>query len=69
MMSLISACVDLKRISGVLVTFQTAAVILTFVLVAFLSCFGHIKQLSALLLFLVHLAWVGLLTLIPRFRN
>ena len=41
----------------------------TFVLVAFLSCFGHIKQLSALLLFLVHLAWVGLLTLIPRFRN
>ena len=69
MMSLVSACVELKRMSGVLVTFQTAAVILTFVLVAFLSCFGHIKQLSALLLFLVHLAWVGLLTLIPRFRN
>ncbi len=69
MMSLVSACVELKRMSGVLVTFQTAAVILSFVLVAFLSCFGRIKQLSTLLLFLVHLACVGLLTLIPRFRR
>lgn len=69
MMSLIAACVEQKRVTGVLVAIQTAALILGFVLVAFLSCFGFIRQLSAFLLFGFEMFWVALLVLLPRFRR
>ncbi len=69
MMSLISACVDLKRTTGVLVAIQTAAVILGFVFVAALACFGAMNQLSAFILFLFQLFWVGILLLLPKLRR
>ncbi len=69
MMSLIAACVEHKRTAGILVAIQTAAVVLGFVLVAFVSCFGAIRQLSAFVLLLFQLFWVGVLVILPRFRR
>ncbi len=69
MMSLIAACVEQKRMAGVLVAIQTAALILGFVLVAFLSCFGFIRQLSAFLLFGFEMFWVAVLVLLPKLRR
>ncbi len=69
MMSLISGCVEQKRTAGMLVAIQTAAVILGFVLVALVACFGAMRQLSAFMLFLFELFWVGVLVLLPRFRR
>ncbi|WP_322199964.1 hypothetical protein [Acutalibacter intestini] len=69
MMSLISACVEQKRTAGILVAIQTAAVVLGFVLVALLACFGGMRQLSTLVLFLFELFWLGLLVLIPKLRR
>ena len=68
-MSLIAACVEQKRMAGVLVAIQTAALILGFVLVAFLSCFGFIRQLSAFLLFGFEMFWVAVLVLLPKLRR
>lgn len=69
MMSLVAACVEQKRTTGMLVAIQSAAVILGFVLVAFLSCFGEVRQISSFLLFVFQLFWTGLLLVLPRFRR
>ena len=69
MMSLIAACVEQKRTVGMLVAVQTAAVIMGFVLVAAVACFGGATQLSALILIGFQALFVGLLTIIPRFRR
>ncbi len=69
MMSLIAACVEQKRTTGMLVAIQSAAVILGFVLVAFMSCFGEIRQVSSFLLFAFQMFWTALLLVLPRFRR
>ncbi len=69
MMSLIAACVEQKRTTGMLVAIQSAAVILGFVLVAFMSCFGEIRQVSSFLLFAFQMLWTALLLVLPRFRR
>ena len=69
MMSLIAACVEQKRTVGMLVAIQTTAVVLGFVLVGFLACFGALKQMSAMILLLFELVSVGILALLPRFRR
>ena len=68
-MSLIAACVEQKRTTGMLVAIQSAAVILGFVLVAFMSCFGEIRQVSSFLLFAFQMFWTALLLVLPRFRR
>ncbi len=69
MMSIVAACVEQKRTTGMLVAIQSAAVILGFVLVAFMACFGEIRRVSALLLFLFQLFWTGVLLVLPKFRG
>lgn len=69
MMSLVAACVEQKRTTGMLVAIQSAAVILGFVLVAFMACFGEIRQVSSFILFAFQLFWTVLLLLLPKFRR
>lgn len=69
MMSLIAACVEQKRTTAMLVAIQSAAVILGFVLVAFMACFGEIRQVSSFILFAFQLFWTALLLLLPKFRR
>ena len=69
MMNVISACVEQKRTVSLVVAIQNAAVILGFVLVAFLACFGGMAQLSSLVLFLFQAFWLAVVLLIPRLRK
>ena len=43
--------------------------ILGFVLVAFLACFGEIRQVSSFLLFAFQMFWTALLLALPKFRR
>lgn len=69
MMTVISACVHAKQEINLVVALQVAAVILGFVLVAFLGCFGAISRLTALGLFLFELVWMAVILLIPKIRS
>lgn len=69
MMNVISACVEERRTAGMVVAIQTAAVVLCFVLVAFLACFGAMGQLSSLILFLFQLFWLVVVILLPKLRR
>ena len=69
MMSVISACVAQKRTISLVVAVQNAAVVLGFVLVAFLACFGGMSQLTSLVLFLFQAFWVLVVLLLPKLRK
>lgn len=69
MMSVISACVEEKRTVGMVVAIQNAAMVLCFVLVAFLACFGAMAQLSSLVLFLFQLFWLLVTIALPKLRR
>ncbi|MCH5353047.1 MAG: hypothetical protein J1E06_06245 [Acutalibacter sp.] len=69
MMSVISACVEEKRTAGLVVAIQNIAVVLGFVLVAFMACFGAIRQLSAFVLFAFELFWLLVIMVLPKLRK
>ena len=69
LLSVLAACVEQKRTAGLLVAVQNAGVILGFVLVAFLACFGGMRQLTALVLFLFQMVCLAVLLILPRFRR
>ncbi len=69
MISVIAACVDQKRMAGLLVAIQAALVVCGFVLVAFMACFGGMKQLSSLILFLFELVGLIVLMALPKLRK
>ena len=69
MMNVISECVEERRTVSLVVAVQTAAVVLGFVLVAFLACFGAMGQLSSLVLFLFQLFWLLVVILLPKLRR
>lgn len=69
MMSLVSACVEQKRTTGLLVAIQSAAVILGFVLVALMGCFGEMRKVSAFVLFMFQLVWTLILLVLPKLRR
>ena len=69
LMSVVSACVHERRSMGLIVALQNAAVILGFVLVAFLSCFGGMKQLTSFVLFVFELFWLLVILLLPKLRR
>ncbi len=69
LMSVVCACVGELRSAGLIVALQNAAVILGFVLVAFLSCFGGMKQLTSFVLFVFELFWLLVILLIPKLRK
>lgn len=69
MMNVVSLCVSSKRQVNLIVALQTGAVILGFLLVAFMACFGAIHQLSSFTLFVFELVCMLLIILIPRMRH
>lgn len=69
LMNVVSACVEQRRTVGMVVAIQTAAVVLGFILVAFLACFGAMGQLSSLVLFLFQLFWTLVAILLPKLRQ
>ncbi len=69
MMNVISACVEERRTVNLVVAIQNAAMVLCFVLVAFLACFGAMGQLSSLVLFLFQLFWLLVTILLPKLRR
>ena len=69
MMSVVSACAEEKRSISLIVAIQNIAVVLGFVLVAFLACFGGMKSLSSFVLFVFELFWLLLTVLVPRLRR
>lgn len=69
MMNVVADCVEERRTAGVVVAIQNAAVILGFVLVAFMACFGGMRQLSSFVLFLFELFWFLVILVIPKLRK
>lgn len=69
LLSILSACVEEKRTVSLLVAIQNAAMVLGFVLVAFLACFGGMRQLSALILFLFEMFWLAVMLILPKLRK
>ena len=69
MMNVISACVEERRTVNLVVAIQNAAMVLCFVLVAFLACFGAMGQLCSLVLFLFQLFWLLVTILLPKLRR
>lgn len=69
MMNVISACVEERRTVSMVVAIQNAAMVLGFVLVAFLACFGAMGQLTNLVLFLFQLFWVLVTLVLPKLRR
>ncbi len=69
MMNVVSACVEEKRTAGLVVAIQNAAVVLGFVLVAFMACFGGMRQLSSFILFLFEVFWLLVILVIPKLRK
>ncbi len=69
MMSVVSACVEEKRTASLVVAIQNTAVILGFVLVAFMACFGGLRQLSSFILFAFELFWLLVVMVIPKLRK
>ena len=69
MLNVICACVEEKRTVSVLVAIQNAAMILGFVLVAFMACFGGMRQLSPFILFLFEFFWLLVILVLPKLRK
>jgi len=69
MMNVVSLCVSSKRQMNLIVALQTGAVILGFLLVAFMACFGAMHQLSSFTLFVFELICMLLIIFIPKMRR
>lgn len=69
MMNVVSLCVSSKRQINLIVALQTGAVILGFLLVAFMACFSAINQLSSFTLFVFELVCMLLIIFIPKIRR
>ncbi len=69
MISVVSACVEQKRMTGLLVAIQCAVVVCGFVLVAFMSCFGGMRQLSSFTLFAFQGIGLLILLALPKLRK
>lgn len=69
MMRMLTACVRQRSNISVAVALQTVAVILGFLLVAFLACYSGLKQLSTAALLLFELFWLVAVLIVPRLRK
>lgn len=69
MMNLVSTCIDEKKNISFIVAMQNAAVVIGFVLVAFLTFVAGVEQISAFALVIYELFWVLATVLVPKFRN
>ena len=68
-MSLVSACVKERRGVNLIVTLQTVAVVLGFVMVALMACLNAIGSLTSMWLLLFEGLWMAVIILIPKLRR
>ena len=69
MLRMLTACVRQKANVSVAVAMQNVAVVLGFVLVAFLACYSGLKQISTAFLLVYEVFWILVVLLIPRLRK
>ncbi len=69
MMTLISACMDERKNISFIVAMQNAAVVIGFILVAFLTFISGIKQITTLALLVYEAFWVAASVLLPKLKN
>ena len=69
MMRMLTACVRQRSNISVSVALQIVAVVLGFLLVAFLACYSGLKQLSTAALLLFELFWLVAVLVVPRLRK
>lgn len=69
MMSVVSACIDEKKNISFIVAMQNAAVVIGFVLVAFITFIAGVSQISSFALFVYELFWIVAAVILPRFKN
>ena len=68
-MSILSACVKERRGVNLIVMLQTIAVVLGFVLVAFVACLGGIGNMTSLFLFMFEAVCAAVIILVPKLRR
>ena len=68
LMNVVSACIKEKRVINLIVAVQNIAVVLGFVLVAFLSFFSGIPQLTSGALLIYELFWLIIVIIIPKIK-
>lgn len=69
LMNIISLCVEMKKNVNILLILQTLAIILGFILVAFLACFAAMNALSSFLLFAFMTFWALLIVILPKVKK
>lgn len=69
MMSIVSACIDEKKNISFIVAMQNAAVVIGFVLVAFLTFIAGVSQISTFTLCIYELFWIAAAVILPKFKN
>ncbi|HEX2999952.1 MAG TPA: hypothetical protein VHR86_06930, partial [Armatimonadota bacterium] len=69
MMRMLVACVRQRSNITIAVALQNVAVILGFVLVAFLTCYSGLQQLSTTALLAYELFWTAAILFVPRIRK
>lgn len=69
MMRMLTACVRQRSNISIAVALQNVAVILGFLLVAFLTCYSGLGQLSITALLIYELFWSAAILLVPKLRK
>jgi hypothetical protein len=69
MMRMLTACVRMRGNFSIAVALQTVSVIIGFVLVAFLTCYSGLQQLSTSALLIYELFWAFAVLFVPRLRK
>ena len=69
MMELVSSCIDERKNISFIVAMQNAAVILGFILVAFLTFISGVKQITALALIVFEAFWLVAAIALPKLKN
>lgn len=69
MMRLLTACVRQRGNLSIALALQNVAVVLGFLLVAFLTCYSGLQQLTTGALLIYELFWICAILLVPRIRK
>lgn len=69
MLRMLTACVRQKTNISLAVAMQNVAVVLGFVLVAFLACYSGLRQITTATLLVYEVFWLVVVLLIPRLRK
>jgi len=69
MMRMLTACVRQRSNISIAIALQNVAVVLGFLLVAFLTCYSGLQQLTTTALLIYELFWIAAILLVPRLRK